>query len=397
MKLHPNVWLLMLAQAFIGSTGPLIVFVGGFIGMQLAPSPALATMPVAFMVIGIAIFTLPIVRMLSIVGRKKGFLLAISAGVLNTFFCAYAVTIQHFWLFCCSIILFGIPLSTVQQFRFAAMESVSPNKAGQAVSVLLLAGLAAAFIGPELGLAGKDLFAIEFVGSFILLATCLVVALLILLFITPTDSSQTNTSGQARSLGVIMRQPVFILSLSSAAVGFAVMSFIMTATPISMHVHHHFSMEQTKWVIQSHIIAMYLPSLLTGIVVKKFGPLRLLITGILALVICIVVGYINQTYSHFWFSLVILGIGWNFMFVAATSLLPQSYRENEKFKVQGINDFTIFSVQAVVSLSAGWVMQEAGWNILLLLNIPLIILVLSSIYYWQRSQQHVVPPTPSAL
>lgn len=384
MKLHSNVWLLMLAQAFIGSIGPLVVFVGGFIGMQLAPSATLATMPVAFMVIGIATCTLPIVRLFSLTGRKKGFLLTISIGVINTLFCAYAVSIQHFWLFCFSILLFGIPLAAIQQFRFAAMESVAPEKAGQAVSILLLAGLAAAFIGPELGLAGKDLFATEFVGSFVLLVGNLIIALIILLFITPTESAQINLTGQPRALRQIMRKPVFILALCSATVGFAVMSFIMTATPISMHVHHHFSMEQTKWVIQSHIVAMYLPSLITGILVKKLGAIRLLQIGLLALASCIVIGFINQSYNHFWFSLVILGIGWNFMFVAATSLLPKSYQENEKFKVQGINDFAIFSVQALVSLSAGWVIQIAGWNTLLLLNLPLLLLVIICIIYWQK-------------
>jgi MFS family permease len=381
--LHPNVWILALAQAFIGSAGPLIVFVGSFVGIELADDKSLSTLPVACLILGVSIFTLPIVRLFSHLGRKKGFIVVIGFGVFNALFASYSVYVQSFWLFCLSILLFGISMVASQQFRFAAMESVHPNAAGQAVSTLLLSGLVAAFIGPEIGFLGKDLLEVPYAGAFVLMSLCMLVAVVVLLFYRPVEVTISEQSGDLRPLLTIVKQPVFLASISCAAIGFAVMSFVMTATPISMHVHHHFSVEETKWVIQSHIIAMYLPSFVTGLLIRRFGASKLLYTGILVYFVCVFIGYLDQAYVHYWGALVLLGIGWNFMFVTATTILPQSYQESEKFKVQGLNDFVVFSSQAIASLSAGWVIHSAGWHVLLTITIPLLLLAGAMVLYWQ--------------
>ena len=384
-ELHRNVWLLTAAQSFIGSIGPIIVFVGGFIGIQLAPTAALATLPIALMIVGIASFMVPVVKLLSILGRKKGFILAVLWGIANTFFVIYALTLQNFILFCVAIFLYGGLIASVQQFRFAAMESVPPEKGGQAVSVLLLAGLVAAFLGPEMAYLGKDWLEIEFAGSFAGLAILLAVSLIFLSLYQPTEITSSVTTAEGRSMTEIARQPVFITAIVSATVGFSIMSFVMTATPISMHVHNNFDLAETKWVIQSHIVAMYLPSFFTGKLVEKFGHHRILLAGVTAFLICIFIGFAGQHYLHYWGALVLLGIGWNFMFVAATALLPQSYEPQERFKVQGVNDLVMFSCQAIASLGAGWVIKSLGWNGMLSMCIPPLLLTVFIIFSWRRS------------
>lgn len=384
--LHPNVFILLIAQALIGSSGPLIVFVGGFIGIALAPTPALATLPISCMIVGVALFTLPVVKLMSRIGRKRGILLTTLCGLLCSLFAAFSIEQQSFWLLCFSILLFGIPLAANQQFRFAAIESVAPEQSGQAVSVLLMAGLVAAFVGPELGVWGKSVLNESFSGAFVFLAINMLVALAVISRLQPVGAPSLHQDSAPRPLTQLITQPIFLLALSSAAISFAVMSFIMTATPISMHVHHHFSMQDTKWVIQSHIIAMYLPSLFTALLIRKLGIRKLMLAGVAALLTCVVIGLINQDYVHYWSALVLLGIGWNFMYVAGTTWLPQSYQENEKFRVQGINDLTIFSLQALASLSAGIVIGWFGWNWVLLSTLPLLFLPVLALWHWRRTQ-----------
>ncbi|GHB73401.1 membrane protein [Psychrosphaera saromensis] len=376
----------MLAQALIGSIGPVIVFVGGFIGLKLAPTKILATMPIALMVVGIALFMLPVIKGLSIVGRKNGFIIAIVSGSLNCLFAAYAIEVANFWLFCLSITLFGIVIAAVQQFRFAAMESVSDELASKAVSILLLAGLIAAFIGPEIAFVGKDWFATEFVGSFVGVSILLLLSIIFVWFYKPLSKTQEEVHAPKRALSEIIKQPVFLASIISATVGFTVMSFIMTATPISMHVYSGFDIEDTKWVIQSHIIAMYLPSFFTGKLIQRFGQAKILFSGIFALSLCIIIGFAGHQYVHYWGALVLLGIGWNFMFITATTLLPQSYTPSEKYKIQGLNDLVMFSCQAVASLSAGWVINTLGWNSMLVICIPLLLIAAFFVLYWRSWQ-----------
>lgn len=373
----------MCAQALIGAIGPVIVFVGGFIGIQLAPDPKWATLPIAFMVVGTALFMLPVVNLLSKLGRKRGFQLAILWGIANSLFSAYAISEQNFWLFSFSVLLYGGLIAAAQQFRFAAMESVAPEHASLAVSVLLIAGLIAAFLGPEIAFVGKDWFNTEYIGSFIGVTVLFCCALIFIQFFEAPAIEHTSSSNAGRSMTEIIKQPVFIVAILSGTVGFSVMSFIMTATPISMHVHHHFDLAETKWVIQSHIVAMYLPSFFTGMLIQKFGHRNVLFAGIVAFAICLGIGFAGQAYVHYWLALVLLGIGWNFLFVTATALLPQCYEGKEKFRVQGFNDLVMFSCQALASLSAGWIISQFGWTTMLTFCIPLLIITLIAIVWWQ--------------
>lgn len=375
-QLPRNVWLLTLAQCLMMSVSSLVVFAGGLIGSQLAPVAKLSTLPIACMVIGTAIAVIPVTLLMKKIGRKASFILILLYSIAIALFASYAVYIQSFYLFCISTTLFGATNACVMQFRFAAMESVSADLIPNAASSVLLGGIAAAFIGPEAAVFGKDLFQTDFLGSFILLAGLFVLALIVLLGFKNPKVEIENAQLVSRSLKEISHQPIFWVAISSAAVGYMVMSFIMTATPVSMHVMDGHSLSQTKWVIQSHIVAMYLPSIFTAWIVNRLGIPKMMIIGLIAYLVCIAIAYSGHFLSNYWISLVLLGIGWNFLFIGGTTLLPQSYRANERFKVQAFNEFVVFGTQAIAALSAGWIVYAVGWEMMLLFTLPFILIQL---------------------
>ena len=384
-KLPFNVWLLMCVGALAMSAASIVVFTGGIVGSELAPSETLATLPLALMVVGTAVAVIPVTMLMQRYGRKNIFILGASTSFIGSLVACYGITQSQFVLFCVGTFLLGMGLSFVQQYRFAAMESVSPKQMASAAAKVLLGGLAAAIIGPELALLSKDLFAQPFAGAYLSLAILYVFAGLMLCLYRPNHVKNEEQVSSGRSLTKIIKQPVFWVALLAATIGYAVMSFIMTATPMSMHIHDGHSLSDTKWVIQSHIMAMFLPSLFSGFLITRFGPSKMMIAGVLAFVLCIAVALIDRTLLHYWLALVLLGVGWNFLFVSGTALLPQSYNDNERFKVQALNEFCVFSIQAVASLSSGWVLYQFGWQVLLYVSLPLLSVVVFSILFWKRS------------
>jgi MFS family permease len=380
-----NVWILTIAQALILSVSSMVVFVGGLVGTKLAPLENLATLPVASIVVGTAV-TIPLVTLLmNTIGRRKSFFVMGIYSIVIALLAGYSISISSFYLFCVSTFLLGATYSTVMQFRFAAMESVSEDLIPKAASMVLVGGIAAAFLGPEIAVIGKDIFKVEFAGSFILLSGLFAIGILFLTgFKNPIIQEESNENPK-RPLREIFKQRVFWVSILSATIGYAVMSFIMTATPVSMHVMDGHSLAHTKWVIQSHIVAMFLPSLVTAWIIKKLGLSRMMTTGLIAYVICIAIAFAGKELSNYWVSLVLLGVGWNFLFIGATTLLPQCYKPSERFKVQAINDFVIFGTQAIASLSAGWFIFAMGWKILLLMNLPFMVFLFVVLYKWNRS------------
>lgn len=266
------------------------------------------------------------------------------------------------------------------------MESVTPELIPNAASSVLLGGIAAAFIGPEAAVFGKDLFSTEFLGSFLILALLFATALVVLLGFKNPKIEFVEFENTPRTMKVISKQPVFWVAILSAAVGYMIMSFIMTATPVSMHVMDGHSLSQTKWVIQSHIVAMYLPSIFAAWIVKKLGITKMMIYGLIAYLICLAIAYSGHHLGNYWISLILLGIGWNFLFIGGTTLLPQSYLPNERFKVQAFNEFMVFGTQAIASLSAGWIVYAVGWETMLLFTLPIIFLQLIVILRWSPSK-----------
>lgn len=382
---YKMVWLLALISAIAMSTSPMLMLIGSIIGAELAGSTRLATLPIALMVIGTAVGVLPASRAMSRYGRKVTFIAFTGLGIAATLLAGQALALGSFSLFGASSALLGIANAALHQIRFAAMECVPLEKGPTAASIIMCAGIVAAFLGPEMALWGQHLDSIPFRGSFWLGMVGFFVAGLLLLFYIPAERFEHHQTGQARPLREMLSNPSLVLAIASGAIAFVIMSFVMTATPISMHIQHGYSMEDTKWVIQSHIAAMFLPSLLTAWLFKAFSIRGLMIAGLLCYGLTIVIGLSDSSVMGFWGQLVMLGIGWNFLFVAGTALLPTTYEPGEQHKAQALNDTAVFSSQAIASLSAGLAISVLSWDsILLLCLVPISFMIFALV--WNRRQ-----------
>lgn len=381
-----TVLLLAWCQALASAISPLLLFVGSFIGADLSDDPSLATLPIAMLVVGAALGTIPMALAMQRFGRKRVFIFALVLSALATLALAESLAVRHFGFYCVCVGVLGFAMAALQQIRFAAMEAVPARHASSAASVVLLGGVVAAFVGPELGLWGQFLTAVEYQGSFYLAAAGLLLVATMLLFYNNHSHPLLETAAQSRPLLNIIVQPKLCLAVASAGIGFSLMVYVMSATPMSMHHHYGHSLADAKWVIQSHLAAMFLPSLLAPLMTRWFGLYGMMLWGLGLYAVCIIVGLIGQGVGHFWWALVLLGVGWNFLFVAGTSLLPQCYSAGEKFKVQAFNDAIIFSVQALTTLSAGWVLQLWGWHLILLSCLPLMMLLLL-LLIWVRCSE----------
>jgi len=363
----------MVAYALMMAGTSLMVLIAGIIGTQFAPSPGLATLPVALTIVGVAMSTLPTGRLQNHFGRKKVFIsygfIAVAAAVLA----ALSLGLQSFTGFCLAAVLMGWSGAAGHQYRFAAMESVPAELAPKATSVLLFGGILAAAVGPEIAVRGQHLLATEFAGSYLLLAGVYALGIVLISFYQETRISSEAHALEGRPLLQIMRSPVILLAVAASAVGYGVMSFVMTAGPVSMHEHAGHDMQATKWVLQSHIAAMYLPSLIYPWLYSKMGYKGMMWSGVSALLLCLFIGLINTEFIHYWLTMVILGIGWNFLFLSGTNLLRYGYRDEERFKVQSFNDFLVFSIQGIASLSSGWFLFHWGWQGVLYASMPLVL------------------------
>ena len=371
-----NVWLLTFIQALVMCVGTMMILAGSVLGAHLAPRPSLSTLPIALMVVGVACGVLPLTRLMQHFGRKPVFSCVALTSSVVCLFAVWSIKQQDFTAFCLTGFMLGLCSAGFQQIRFAAMESVSAELMPKAASTVLLGGLLAAFVGPELVVLGNRLVATEFVGGFYLMAAILVLASGLFTLTRNTHVSAARQKDSGRSLALIAKQPVFILAVSASVVGYALMSFIMTATPVHMHVMEHHSLQHTKLVIQSHIFAMFFPSLFSGWLMTKIGVNRVILLGISAYLLTIATGLSGGHLMHYWLALVLLGIGWNFLFVGGTVLLAKSYAPTEKFKVQGLNEFLVFGFQALASLSAGIWLNVLGWRGLLLFSLSIVALLI---------------------
>jgi MFS family permease len=385
MHYAANVRLFALCQALTMSMPAFVVFAGGIVGRTMAPDPAYATLPVALFMLGSAGSILPLILAMEKFGRKPVFLLASAIACAGGVLAMVALAAQHFALYNSALVLMGIGLAAGQQYRFAAMESVAPERAAGAASRVLLGGLAAAFLGPELVAWGEHLLPVPFLGSFALLLTVIVLATLALLFYRepPRRGLAAGAEAETRPLGAILRLPPVLAAIFCGAAGFTVMSLMMTATPLHMHVVNGHSLEATKWVLQSHIAAMFAPALAVPWLVRRTGIGGLLVLGLVAMASVVVVVFARFEFVNYWSGLVLLGVGWNFLFIGGTTLLAASYRPGEAFKVQAVNDVSLFGLQALAALGAGWLLAIVGWQALLLTTLPVLALAALAVLNWR--------------
>ena len=357
-----NVIILGVAQFFAACGQVVTVLLGGLVGAALAPDPWLATVPVTFTTLGIALATLPAGWLMQRLGRRGVFLGAGIGAALGSFLTALAVQAGDFWLFCAGCAAIGTNTAFNAQYRFAAAESVAPHEVSRAVSLIMLGVVGSALFSPWLVVLARDWTDAEFAGSFLALGVVYLLGVATLLAYQEAPAPPAAQTGPARALGEIARQPDFRIAVGAAAVAYGVMSLIMTATPVSMHTLHGHSVEDTTLVLQSHVLAMYLPSLVSGYLVARLGATRMIWAGLLAEGSCAAFAGLGHDVVHYWAGLVALGAGWNLLFVAGTTLLTRTYRPEERYRVQSLNDFLMFGVMGAVSMLAGVLINLVGWE-----------------------------------
>ena len=355
---------------------------GGIIGTTLADNPAYATFPVSVLVLSVAIIAIPATMFMKRVGRKVGFATASTTAVVAMSLAAWSLHQHSFPLFIAAAGLLGINMAFTQQYRYAAAESVRPAFVGRAISTVLIGAMGGAIVGPELVVRGQFWIPeVAYAGTLLAAGSLYVIQFFLLLMLAPMRvESGENADVPARPLREIVSQPVFIVAVLGGAVAYGVMSLIMTATPISMHVHDGYSIADTASVIRGHVLGMYLPSLISGYLLDRFGVTRIMAIGALALILSVVIAWVDQTFMHYWMALVVLGVGWNFLYVGGTTMLTMTYSVSERFKAQAVNEFSVFGTAAVASLMAGTVIHLYGWTPLILLPLPVMLLMLLALF-----------------
>ena len=359
-----NIIRLSAAQALAGANSVVFYATGAVVGNAIAPSASLSTLPVTMFVLGMAASILPFGALAKHRGRKAAFMIGTGAGVITGLMAALAVVIGSFLLFCIAAFLGGAYAAVALSFRFAATDGVSPGRRARALSLVMGGGVVAGVIGPGLVTSTMDLwpphtFAITFIAQGMVAA----VSAVILMGVKPVEVVTASSSG-GRPLREIIRQPGFARTVFSGAVTYMVMNFLMTAAPLSMHMHG-ISQEASNLGIQWHVIAMYGPSFFTGKLISRFGALRVAAVGLLITASSVIAGLGGTEIHHYWLSLILLGIGWNFGFIGASARIIDFHRPEEKTQVQSLNDFVVFGVMIVGSFSSGALLNLYGWNAVL--------------------------------
>lgn len=373
-----NLGLLTASLSLGAASGPIIISLGGLVGQMLASRPALATLPVSLYNLGMALSTLPAAWMMRRHGRRAAYALGAFIAIAAALLAMRGIMQSDFVLFCLGTALSGYYAASVQNYRFAAADTVAPEYRARAISLIMIGGLVAAVIGPQTVIWTRDAWpSAPFAGSFAAQAVLALLALPLLLALRmPKETAvakqeQATTGSDARPLGEIARSPRFIAAASAAVVTYGLMAFIMTAAPMAMVGCGH-TVGEAALGIQWHVLAMFAPAFATGKLIDRFGKTTVTATGLLLIAASGLLALAGLDLLHFWGSLVLLGVGWNFGFVGATALLTDVYRPSERAKVQALNDFLVFGVVAVASFGSGKLLGSAGWDAINLFMMPLI-------------------------
>lgn len=384
-----NARLLSLALALGGANSTINFALGGILGSELAPSRELTTLPITAFVLGSLSTTIPASLLMARIGRKPGFLLGGVIGMTGGLVGAAGVVAANFWLFCLGTFLAGSYLSWTQFFRFAAADNASPALRPKVISWVLAGGLVAAFLGPQIVINAKDLIpGLPYVGPFFG-STLVILASMAAVALTRWPKSGEGGAKEApsRPLAEIARSPRFITAVAIGMLAYASMNLVMTAAPVAMVVQCGYTVTDSTLGIQWHVLAMYAPSFITGSLISRYGKVPVMLAGLAAFSLCGVIGYAGLTVTHFWLALVFLGIGWNFAYVGATALVADCHTPAERGKVQGLNDFLVFGLVSVASLTSGVLQNYGGWHAVLSALVPAVILALAALGFLAVSRR----------
>lgn len=382
--------LLFFCWALVSTCMMLVINVTSLTGNMLATDKSLATLPVALQWIGTAAFTIPASFLMARIGRRNGFLIAAILLIAGAGLAILAIYSAAFWLYCLASTMIGAASGFAWYYRFSAAEVVPESYRSRAISVVLAGGILAALIGPTL--ARNSLNMLEpytYAGAFAVIAALQFLVILLLAFVKIPKPAALDLSG-GRPLRAIARQPKFIVAVLGGVVAYSVMSSLMSATPLAMQMCS-LTFDDATHVIQWHVLGMYVPAFFTGHLIKRLGSLSVMSVGGVMMAVCAAIGIAGQSLSHFWVALTLLGIGWNFLYVGATTLLTETYTVAERAKTQAANEFLVFvTVGAAVFLS-GSALHEFGWQIVNVVTLPLIAAVLAAIAWLALKERHKRP------
>ena len=384
-----NVVLLSLSQAALITGTSLLLASSAVIGLALAGNKSLATLPLALLFLAQMTTTIPASLYMARMGRRLGFMTSSLFGLAGAAVATAGVFKADFSIFCIGTTFIGVFNGFGQYYRFTAAEVAADDYRSRAISYVLAGGVIAAFAGPNLANWSRHLLQVDFAGSYTSLIGLYLLAFGLASFLRIPKPEVVSMSQGGRPLSVIARQPAYLVAVASAMVGYGVMNFIMIATPLAMKGYAH-AFSDTAFVIQWHIFGMFVPSFFTGHLIRRFGTLNIMLMGILLLVSCVWTNFSGTTVAHFWRALILLGLGWNFLFVGATTLLTETYALNEKAKAQALNDFLVFGTVTLTSFSSGAVQHSMGWQSINMAVVPFLVLVVIANLWLRRKPQFQV-------
>ncbi len=383
-----NLRLLVATQALGGAAPPIIISLGGIVGQALAHDPALATLPVSLFHLGLALSTIPMAMLMRRLGRRNAYVLAALMAVVSGLIAAAGVFQASFLTFCVGVAQAGFYGAAVQSYRFAASDAVAVPQRAKAISRIMIGGLIAAVIGPQVVIWTRDaLPAAPFAGSFIGQAGLALLALPLLLMLRMPPAPPAEIHGGGRPLATIARTPRFIVAVTAGVVSYGLMSFIMTAAPMAMVGCGH-TVGEAALGIQWHVLAMFGPSFVTGHLITRFGKPAITALGLALIAASGLLAMAGLELLHFWGSLIVLGVGWNFSFIGSTAMVTDCYRSSERAKVQALNDFLVFGTVALASFGSGHLLDSAGWetiNALMLPVVGVVLLMLAALSWSERN------------
>ena len=380
---YRNLFLLASCQALLLTNAAGLISMNGLVGYALVDTKTLATLSATTYVLGSALSTMPMSLWMAKVGRRRGFMAGALINIGGCMLAATALLLASFPLYCLATAVIGIYNAVGLQYRFAATEVAAPADKARAISLVLAGGIVGGFLGPSISGWGKDMFATPFLGSFVLLAAVALVALAVQSLVHVPRPAVAEHADGGRPLRKIMRQPMFIVAALSAGLGYGLMNLLMTATPLAMSFCSH-PFAQAAFVIEWHVVGMYAPGFVTGSLIRRFGILDVILAGVLILAGGALVALNGNSVAHFVVALGLVGVGWNFMYTGGTTLLTEVYAPAEKARTQGANDFIVFSIMGLSSLSSGALVSAAGWEAMNWGVLPFLALIAIAVVRFRR-------------
>jgi len=359
--MNRHLFLLAVCQALFLTNNITFIAINGLVGLQLAPWGWMATLPVMGYVVGGALSATPVARLQARLGRKRSFQIGLVVAALTAAVGALAVTLGSFWLLVAATVAAGFYQANGALYRFAGLELVKPDYKEKAISLVMAGGVAGAFIGPNLASATRTWLAVPFAGAYVALIGVALIGLVVLSFIRfPDHVPPVPGASTGRPMREIARQPAFLVAVAAGALGYGVMNLLMAATPLAMQ-QCGLPFDSAAWVLQWHVLGMFVPAFFTGHLIKRFGALPVMGVGAALNIACVAIALSGLDLMHFLWALLLLGVGWNFLFTGATTLLTTTYRPEEKTRVQGTMDLWVFSTMAVTSFASGALVTTQGW------------------------------------